>query len=147
MGNIPTKVLARITKGLDQFQPIIKSARARDINESNTVTIVTDILSDILGYDKYTEVTSEVAIRGSYCDLAIKVEGNLEFLIEVKAIGMELKESHTRQAVNYAANQGIEWGAQREPYKTSRELCSKPGHRVGYSYKRGHLENLSYRVR
>ena len=109
MANIPAKVLTRITKGLDQFQPIIKSARARDLNESDTVTIVTDLLSEILGYDKYTEVTSEIAIRGSYCDLAIKVEGNFEFLIEVKAIGMELKESHIRQAVNYAANQGIEW--------------------------------------
>ncbi len=109
MANIPTRVLTRITKGLDQFQPIIKSARARDLNESDTVTIVTDLLSDILGYDKYTEVTSEIAIRGSYCDLAIKVEGTFEFLIEVKAIGMALKESHVRQAVNYAANQGIEW--------------------------------------
>ena len=32
-------------------------------------------------------------------------------LIEVKAIGLELKDSHTKQAVDYAANQGVEWVA------------------------------------
>ena len=30
-------------------------------------------------------------------------------LIEVKAIGLELKDAHTKQAVDYAANQGVEW--------------------------------------
>ena len=29
--------------------------------------------------------------------------------IEVKAIGLELKESHTKQGVDYAANQGVDW--------------------------------------
>jgi predicted type IV restriction endonuclease len=32
-------------------------------------------------------------------------------LIEVKAIGVDLKEGHIKQAVDYAANQGIEWAA------------------------------------
>ncbi len=30
-------------------------------------------------------------------------------LIEVKAIGIELKEQHVKQAVDYAANQGVDW--------------------------------------
>ena len=38
--------------------------------------IVADILSEIFGYDKYNEVTSEYAIKGTYCDLAIKLAGN-----------------------------------------------------------------------
>ena len=33
----------------------------------------------------------------------------MQCLIEVKAAGMELKESHTKQAVDYAANQGVDW--------------------------------------
>jgi hypothetical protein len=32
-------------------------------------------------------------------------------LIEVKAIGIDLKEAHTKQAIDYAANQGLEWVA------------------------------------
>ena len=55
--------------------------------------------------------TRELCIRGTYCDLAIRIDQKLRFLIEVKAIGTELKEQHVKQAVDYAANQGIEWVA------------------------------------
>ena len=63
----------------------------------------------IFGYDKYSEITSEYAIKGTYCDLAIKLEGKLQVLVEVKAIGLDLKDAHTKQAVDYGANQGVEW--------------------------------------
>jgi hypothetical protein len=109
MTSIPAKVAKRISDGLKRFQPIVDSARARDINESDTVTIVTDILQNVLGYDKYSEITSEHEIRGTYCDLALKLEGELTLLIEVKAIGLELKDQYIKQAVDYAANQGVEW--------------------------------------
>ncbi|MFQ5601609.1 MAG: type I restriction enzyme HsdR N-terminal domain-containing protein, partial [Candidatus Krumholzibacteriia bacterium] len=58
---------------------------------------------------KYSDVTSEQAIRGTYCDLAVKHKGAIKFLIEVKAIGLTLKENHLRQAVGYGANKGIPW--------------------------------------
>jgi hypothetical protein len=109
MPKIAAKVSERISSGLKRFQPILESARARDINESDTVVIVTDILQYILGYDKYAEITSEHLIRGTYCDLAIKIEGKLSLLIEVKAIGLSLKDNHVKQAVDYAANQGCDW--------------------------------------
>src|SRR4051794_15821756 len=109
MPAVPTKVAARIAGGLKRFQPIVASAKARDVNESDTVVIVADILQEVFGYDKYSEITSEHLIRGTYCDLAVKVDGALAFLVEVKAIGLELKESFVKQAVDYAANQGIEW--------------------------------------
>jgi len=67
------------------------------------------MLGDIFGYDKYSEVTSEHAIKGTYCDLAIKIENTLQTLIEVKAIGLELKDNHVKQAGDYAANQGVTW--------------------------------------
>jgi predicted type IV restriction endonuclease len=70
---------------------------------------VKDTLAEVFGYDKYSEITSEYLIKGTYCDLAIKLDGKLVVLIEVKAIGLELKESHAKQAVDYAANQGVEW--------------------------------------
>jgi hypothetical protein len=73
------------------------------------VTIVKDILADVFGYDKYTEITGEYAIRSTYCDLAVKIDNKIQFLIEVKAIGLELKEGHLRQVVEYGANQGVPW--------------------------------------
>jgi predicted type IV restriction endonuclease len=80
------------------------------------------MLASVFGFDKYSEITSEQAVRGTYCDLAVTVEGTVQFLIEVKAIGLELKENHLRQAVNYGANHGIPWvvltnGVVREVYR------------------------------
>jgi hypothetical protein len=109
MAAIPKKASDRLTAGIKRFQPILASAKKRDVGESDTVTIVTDMLAEIFGYEKYSEITSEFAIRGTYCDLAIKLDGTLQTLIEVKAIGIELKDAHVKQAVDYAANQGVDW--------------------------------------
>ena len=109
MASIPTKVSDRLISGIKKFQPILEAAKARDVNESDTVIIVTDMLSDVFGYDKYSEITSEYVIRGTYVDLAIKLDGHLQMLIEVKAIGSDLKDAHVRQAVDYGANQGVDW--------------------------------------
>ncbi len=121
---IPNKVRDRLVAGIKRFQPILANAKARDINETDTVTIVKDLLAEIFGFDKYAEITSEYAIRGTYVDLAIKLAGTLEMLIEVKAIGLEAKDAHIKQAVDYAANQGVEWvlltnGAVWQVYRVS----------------------------
>lgn len=109
MGNVPKRVAARIAPALKQYQKVLEAAKDRDVGEADTVTIVKDMLADMFGYDKYTDLTSEYAIRGTYCDLGIKVDGSLQTLIEVKAIGLDLKDQHVKQAVDYAANQGVDW--------------------------------------
>lgn len=109
MGALSTKAAERVAAGLKKFQPILTAAKSRDVNESDTVVIVTDLLQEIFGYDKYTEITSEHMIRSTFCDLAVKLNGALAFLIEVKAIGLDLKDNHIKQAVDYAANQGVDW--------------------------------------
>jgi Type I restriction enzyme R protein N terminus (HSDR_N) len=106
---VSAKVAARITAQLKKYQPILRDARQRDVNEPDTVAIITSILSDVLGYDKFKEVSSQHAIRGTYADLLITVDEKKRFLIEAKEINVELKESHVTQAINYAANDGIQW--------------------------------------
>lgn len=96
---------------MKKFQPILASAEDRDVNESDTVVIITDMLHEIFGYDKYSEITSEYVIRGTYCDLAVKLDGQIILLVEVKAIGLEIKDKFVKQAVDYAHNQGCEWVA------------------------------------
>lgn len=107
--SIPVKSLERLTAGLKKFQPILTSAKARDVNESDTVVIITDILCEVFGYDKYSEITTEHVIRKTYCDLAIKIDNSIKILIEVKAIGLDLKEEHVKQAIDYSANSGTDW--------------------------------------
>jgi len=106
---MPKKVAERLSSGLKRFKPVLESAKARDVNESDTSMIVTDMLAEVFGFDKYNEITREYAIRGTYCDLATKIDSKLQTLIEVKAIGVELRDNHMKQAVDYAANQGVEW--------------------------------------
>lgn len=109
MLNLGVKVKDRLSKGVKKFQPILAKAKAADINESDTVTIITDMLCEVFGYDKYENITSEFAIKKTFCDLAIKLNGTVPLLLECKAAGIDLKDDHARQATNYAADSGIEW--------------------------------------
>jgi Type I restriction enzyme R protein N terminus (HSDR_N) len=106
---ISAKVSARIATEIKRYQGILSAIEKKDISEADTVTVINDILADVCGYDKYHEVTSQYAIRGTYVDLAVKVDDDIRFLVEVKAIGIELKDIHVKQAIDYAANEGIEW--------------------------------------
>lgn len=106
---INKKTQDRLVFGLKKYQPIVRKLAERDISEADTVTVIKDMLTDIFGYDKYTELTSEQQIRGTFCDLAIRVDGKIHYLAEVKSAGTTLNDNHLRQAVNYGAHQGIEW--------------------------------------
>jgi len=109
MPAINKKVLERYNKTVPKFQRVLEIAQGRDINEADTVSITQDILAEVFGFDKYLEITSEYAIRNSYCDLAIKFNEKIQYLIEVKAIGLTLKENHLRQVIDYGANLGVQW--------------------------------------
>jgi hypothetical protein len=109
MAKIPAKVESRIKEALKRYQPLVEQAKSRDVGEADTSTLVKDILADLFGYDKYSEITAEYQIKSTYCDLAMKVDGKLTVLVEVKSLNTDLKEQHVKQAVDYAANQGVEW--------------------------------------
>lgn len=109
MAHVPKKVEARIKKELRKYQKILESAKARDLNESDTAIIVNNMLADLFGFDRFADITTEYSIRSTYCDLAVKWGDKVHFLIEVKAIGQSLKDTHLRQAVDYATKEGVDW--------------------------------------
>lgn len=109
MFKIPKKVHDRLTERLRHYQKIAEQQKAKDVSEADTVTVVKDILAEVFGYDKYQDLTSEQQIKGTFCDLAVKLDGKIRLLIEVKAAGVTLNSSHLRQAVSYGVTQGIEW--------------------------------------
>ena len=106
---VSKKVADRISQQVRKYQGILSDAKNRDVSESDTVIIIVDMLSEILGYKKHVEITTEFAIRGTFVDLAVKVGEDVRFLIEAKAIGVDLKDAHVKQAIDYGANHGIEW--------------------------------------
>ncbi len=109
MSKIPSAVAQRLISKVPRFQKILVKAKESDINEADTVAIVADMLEEIFGFDKYSEITREYEIKGTYCDLAIKTNKKIDYLIEVKAIGIQLKDIHLKQAIHYAADEGIKW--------------------------------------
>ena len=104
---IEKRVEDRIRSGATKFRKVLDIARNRDLNESDTVAIINDMLSEMFGYAKYLEITGDLIIRGTYCALAIRLNGKFEngFLIECKRMGEMLTEEHMSQA----ANCGIQW--------------------------------------
>lgn len=106
---IHKKVVDRISTGIKQFKTIAEQHKTRDVSEADTVTLVKDMLSQCFGFDKYTELTSEQQIRGQFCDLAVKIDDKIKYLIEVKSAATDLNSNHTRQVVTYGANAGIKW--------------------------------------
>lgn len=132
MARIPNRISVRISQQIKRYQQKILDAQKRDINESDTARLVAEMLGDIMGYDKLQEITGEYAIRGAYADLAVRVRNDIRFFVEVKAINIELKESHVTQLVNYGANQGVDWailtnGVRWQAYKIT---FAKPVDRI-----------------
>ena len=80
-----------------------------ELDESGTRLMINDFLLNTLGYLPIEEIKTEYMIRGTYADYVIQIKGVRHFLIEVKALSIQLSENHLRQAINYGANEGIDW--------------------------------------
>lgn len=108
--NLPAKFTKNFIENLKKYQTILKKMKENEVNETDTVKVINDILSDLFGYDKYSDITSEYAIRGTYCDLAIRGSNNKPYiLIEVKGISISLNDNHIKQTIDYGANEGVKW--------------------------------------
>ncbi len=81
---------------------------ARDANEGDTRLVVTDFLSEGLGYDE-SDLTTEYGVKGDFADYGIRIDKELVAFIEVKRIGTKLNTKHLRQVQMYAVNEGVEW--------------------------------------
>jgi Type I restriction enzyme R protein N terminus (HSDR_N) len=80
-----------------------------ELDESGTRLMVNHFLTEVLGFIPIEEVKTEYMIRGTYADYVIQCKAERQFLVEVKALSFALSEKHLRQAINYGANEGIEW--------------------------------------
>jgi len=98
-----------VRTGLRRYSKPLQDLKARDANEGDTRLIVTDILCDLLGYDKFSEVSTEYMVRGEFADYALRLDGQVIAMIEVKRIATALSSKHLRQVEMYGVNEGVEW--------------------------------------
>ncbi len=99
----------QVSKNLKKFITVLQAAGQKDINESDTSNIINDILGEVLGYDKFFDVTTEYKIRGQYADYGIRINNKIHAFIEVKAINITLNQNHLFQVASYAVHEGVDW--------------------------------------
>lgn len=99
----------RIKTSLRRFARPLADLVARDANEGDTRILVTDMLTEALGYDKYEDLTTEYAVKGEFADYGIRLDQQLVAFVEVKRATTKLSQRHLRQVEMYAVNEGVEW--------------------------------------
>lgn len=125
---ISTAKSEKMLAALKEYRKKYLNGSITDLDESGTRIMINTFLSSILGYQELEEIKTEYIIKGTYADYIIQIGGKRHFLVEVKAFPLELSDKHLRQAINYGANEGIDWailtnGRQFQLYKI---LFEKP---------------------
>ena len=67
-----------------------------EVDESATRLMVNDFLTLVLGFVGLDEVKTEYMIRGTYADYVIQIKGKRYFIVEAKAMPIELSQKHLR---------------------------------------------------
>jgi predicted type IV restriction endonuclease len=104
-----TTARERMKAAIKKFGKPLSDLVARDANEGDTRLLVTDMLCDGFGFDKYTELTTEYRVKGEFADYGIRLEKDLIAFLEVKRVATKLAAKHLRQVETYAVNEGVEW--------------------------------------
>src|SRR5262245_53367743 len=99
----------RMKGAIKQFSKPLADLFARDANEGDTRLLVTDMLCEGFGLDKYTELTTEYRVKGEFADYGIRLDKELIAFLEVKRVTTKLAAKHLRQVETYAVNEGVEW--------------------------------------
>jgi hypothetical protein len=87
-----------IRKPLKKLLPHLLQAKADNLNEADTVMRIIKFFEDVLDYSAMSEITRESNIKDKYVDLAIKIDGRIRLLVEVKSAGTILRDRHIEQA-------------------------------------------------
>lgn len=103
------KARDRIRSMLPKLVRPVEALLERDAVEADTRMLVTDLLCDVLGYDKYEDLTAEYQVKGDFADIGIRVDKQLKAFVEIKRVKQDLNRSHLRQVESYAMREGVVW--------------------------------------
>jgi len=104
-----TAARERMKAAIKKFNKPLADLVARDANEGDTRLLVTDMLCEGFGFDKYSELTTEYRVKGEFADYGIRLDKDLIAFLEVKRVATKLAAKHLRQVETYAVNEGVEW--------------------------------------
>ncbi|GAA3749609.1 hypothetical protein [Spinactinospora alkalitolerans] len=99
----------RLATAVERLTRPLSDLLERDANEGDTRMLVTDFLSDGLGYSKYDDLTTEYRTKGESVDYGLRIGDRIFAFIEVKRCGQNLDARNLRQVRTNAADEGVEW--------------------------------------
>jgi hypothetical protein len=106
---LTTAKLQKLTQSVKEYKKQFLDKPLGELDESGTRLLINHFLTEMLGYKTLEEVKTEYMIKGTYADYVIQLSGKRHFLVEVKALSLNLSDKHLRQSINYGANEGIDW--------------------------------------
>lgn len=119
MIRVPTKNKKAISQELKKFQIHIQNlvSKGKSATEEDARILINDIISDVLGYDKYNDLKTEFKDKNGRLDYVVKLtEGpnakkkdKHDFVIEAKSSAVDLKEDHVNQTLSYCLNLSVEY--------------------------------------
>lgn len=99
----------QVEAAVQRFTKPLHDLLTRDANEGDTRLLITDMLCEGLGYDKFRDLTTEYMVKQDFADYGVRIDKQLIAFIEVKRVSQKLSERHLRQVQMYAVNEGVEW--------------------------------------
>jgi hypothetical protein len=100
---------SKMVSAIKAYRKKFLHANMKELDESGTRILINYFLTEVLGYESIEEVKTEYMIKGTYADYVIQTNKARHFLVEVKALSFTLTDKHLRQAIEYGANEGIDW--------------------------------------
>lgn len=105
-----TECKERIRVFIRKHQKTLTDLVASDANEADTRLFITDLLTEALGYDKYSkELATEYRVKGEFADYGLRVDQQMVAFVECKRATTVLGVKHLRQVQMYAVNEGVAW--------------------------------------
>src|SRR5688572_25999931 len=81
----------RVRAAIRKFSRPLNDLVQRDANEGDTRLLVTDFLCEGLGFDKYTDLTTEYQVKGEFADYGIRIDKELVAFPRDEACGHEAR--------------------------------------------------------
>jgi len=67
------------------------------------------MLVDLLGFDRFWEISGQYQVKGHWADWAVKIDDQIRFFVEVKQLKTKLRDKDLFQVINYSVPQGLSW--------------------------------------
>ena len=113
----PSRMKKVLSSEIKKFKPLVQNliSRGKESSEDDARILINDILSDMLGFDKYNELRTEHREKNGRLDYVIKCtegpnankESSFDFVIEAKACHINLNDNHINQTLAYCLTMDI----------------------------------------